>query len=149
VASREILEKYPVEVIRGYGSCTWVSPEIALEFAKYLSASLHCVILEWIHPTNLEDSEERREDDPEGEENNSTSQEDRESQIKIWNGVPIQRRVLDGYISATAMAKIYGKKFYDYSKTDRAIAYMHALSSLIRILQHSLFRDDYSLLEIS
>jgi hypothetical protein len=132
VTSREILKKYPVEVIRGNGACSWVHPEVALEFAKYLSADLHTVILPWLHPENdPEDEPDISEKEPEEiseESEKGTDPEDHESQIKIWNEVPIPRRVSDGYISATAMGKVYRKKFCEYSRSERATAYIQALS---------------------
>jgi hypothetical protein len=149
VTSREILKKYPVEVIRGNGACSWVHPEVALEFAKYLSADLHTSVHCWLYPdedseksadeseevhnsdTDEEPADEANEKEGSQEDQTKPHKEDGKlpgSQIKIWKEVSIQRRVTDGYINATAMGKAYGKQFYDYSKTDRATAYMQALS---------------------
>ena len=47
---------------------------------------------------------------------------------RAWNGTPIARRTTDGFVNATAMAKASGKQWSHYRETDRATAYMEALS---------------------
>lgn len=46
-----------------------------------------------------------------------------------WNGTPISRRIVDGYVNATAMCKANGKQWNDYWRTDRATQYLEALSA--------------------
>lgn len=48
---------------------------------------------------------------------------------RSWNGTPISRRTTDGYVNATAMCKANGKQWNDYWRTDRATAYLEALST--------------------
>jgi len=49
-------------------------------------------------------------------------------ETRIWNGTPIARRAVDGYVNATAMAKANGKEWAHYFRTDRASTYIEALS---------------------
>ena len=48
---------------------------------------------------------------------------------RAWNGTPIARRNLDGYVNATAMCKANGKLWNNYWQTDRASKYLEALST--------------------
>jgi hypothetical protein len=46
---------------------------------------------------------------------------------RIWNGVDILRRPLDGYVNATAMCKAYGRDWFTYARSDRTKSYIAAL----------------------
>ena len=50
--------------------------------------------------------------------------------VRAFNGVPIQRRQVDGYVNATAMCKANGKKWNDYARLDRTQAYIAALAAV-------------------
>lgn len=60
-------------------------------------------------------------------------------QSRSWNGTPIQRRTTDGFVNATAMAKASSKEWAGYFRTDRATAYMEALSRNCEIAVTSLY----------
>jgi len=47
--------------------------------------------------------------------------------VRTWNDTPIARRSIDGYVNATAMCKANGKEWSNYSKSERAQAYLEAL----------------------
>lgn len=49
--------------------------------------------------------------------------------VRAWNGTPIGRRPVDGYVNATAMCKANSKRWNDYWETDRAAKYLQALST--------------------
>jgi hypothetical protein len=53
-----------------------------------------------------------------------------QSQIEAreWNGHPIQRRQIDGYVNATAMCKAGGRRWNHYVTNDRTTEYLQALS---------------------
>jgi hypothetical protein len=54
-----------------------------------------------------------------------------QSQIEAreWNGHPIQRRQMDGYVNATAMCKAGGRRWNHYQTNERTQAYIHALAA--------------------
>lgn len=58
---------------------------------------------------------------------------------RAWNGTPIQRRTIDGFVNATAMAKASGKEWAHYFRTDRATTYIEALSRNCEIAVTSLY----------
>ena len=47
---------------------------------------------------------------------------------RSWNGTLIPRRIVDGYVNATAMCKANEKRWANYFQTDRASEYLEALS---------------------
>jgi hypothetical protein len=53
-----------------------------------------------------------------------------QSQIEAreWNGHPIQRRQMDGYVNATAMCKAGGRRWNHYQTNERTTEYLQALS---------------------
>ena len=57
---------------------------------------------------------------------------------RTWNGTPISRRTSDGYVNATAMCKANGKRWKDYSESDRCQLYLDALESVAGISVHAL-----------
>jgi hypothetical protein len=58
-----------------------------------------------------------------------------QSQIEAreWNGHPIQRRQMDGYVNATAMCKANGKHLPHYLANGRTGEYLQALSGSVGI----------------
>lgn len=58
---------------------------------------------------------------------------------RAWNGTPIARRTVDGYVNATAMAKASGKQWSDYFRVDRTTTYIEALSRNSKIPVTSLY----------
>ena len=60
---------------------------------------------------------------------------------RAWNGTPISRRTTDGYVNATAMCKANGKRWTKYRESDRANAYLEALSTEARISVHALIES--------
>ena len=61
---------------------------------------------------------------------------------RSWNGTLIPRRIVDGYVNATAMCKANGKLWANYFQTDRATIYMEALSETIGIPMVSLYQSE-------
>jgi hypothetical protein len=59
--------------------------------------------------------------------------------IRVWKGTPISRRTTDGYVNATDMAKANGKHWLNYLQTDRAEAYLKALSRNLGIQSTPLY----------
>ena len=57
---------------------------------------------------------------------------------RAWNNTPIQRRVSDDYVNATAMCKANGKRWKDYRESDRCQLYLDALESVAGISVHAL-----------
>ena len=57
---------------------------------------------------------------------------------RSWNGTPISRRTIDGYVNATAMCKANGKRWKDYRESDRCQRYLDALESVAGISVHAL-----------
>jgi hypothetical protein len=53
--------------------------------------------------------------------------------VRAWEGTAIQRRLIDGYVNATAMAKAGGKHLPHYMANDRTSQYMEALSGSVGI----------------
>jgi len=53
--------------------------------------------------------------------------------VRIWNDAGIARRDSDGYVNATAMCQANGKEWKNYFQTDRAKAYIAALSESLGI----------------
>lgn len=53
--------------------------------------------------------------------------------VRIWNDAGIARRDEDGYVNATAMCQANGKEWRNYFQTDRAKAYIAALSESLGI----------------
>jgi len=47
---------------------------------------------------------------------------------RSWNGTPISRRTIDGYVNATAMCKANGKQWSKYRESDRCQTYLDALA---------------------
>ena len=52
---------------------------------------------------------------------------------RSWNGTPISRRTVDGYVNATAMCKANKKRWSDYRESDRCQLYLDALSQTTEI----------------
>jgi hypothetical protein len=54
-----------------------------------------------------------------------------QSQIEAreWNGHPIQRRQIDGYVNATAVCQANHKRWNDYARLERTEAYIAALAA--------------------
>jgi len=52
---------------------------------------------------------------------------------RTWNSTPIQRRVSDDYVNATAMCKANKKRWSDYRESDRCQLYLDALSQTTEI----------------
>jgi KilA-N domain len=50
-------------------------------------------------------------------------------EAREWNGHPIHRRQVDGYVNATAMCRAGGKRWNHYQVNDRTQAYIHALAA--------------------
>jgi hypothetical protein len=46
---------------------------------------------------------------------------------RSWNGHAIQRRLADGYVNATAMCQVAGRRWHHYAVNLRASEYMQAL----------------------
>jgi hypothetical protein len=59
--------------------------------------------------------------------------------VRTWNNTPIQRRIKDNYVNATAMCKANGKRWNDYYETDRCHKYLGALEVKTGIPVSSLF----------
>lgn len=53
--------------------------------------------------------------------------------VRVWNGVEIQRRPSDGYVNATAMCKANGKRWNHYASNDRTQAYIAARAAVAGI----------------
>jgi len=49
-------------------------------------------------------------------------------EAREWNGHPIQRRQMDGYVNATAMCKAGDRRWNHYVTNDRTAEYLQALS---------------------
>ena len=49
--------------------------------------------------------------------------------VRIWEGVEIQRRPADGYVNATAMCKAGGRRWNHYQANDRTEGYIAALAA--------------------
>lgn len=54
-------------------------------------------------------------------------------EAREWNGHPIQRRQIDGYVNATAMCKANGKHLPHYLANGRTSEYLQALSGSVGI----------------
>ena len=54
-------------------------------------------------------------------------------EAREWNGHPIQRRQMDGYVNATAMCKANGKHLPHYLANGRTTEYLQALSGSVGI----------------
>ena len=54
-------------------------------------------------------------------------------EAREWNGHPIQRRQIDGYVNATAMCKANGRHFPHYLANGRTSEYLQALSGSVGI----------------
>ena len=52
---------------------------------------------------------------------------------RSWNGTPISRRTIDGYVNATAMCKANGKQWSKYRESDRCQTYLDALAETSEI----------------
>ena len=52
-------------------------------------------------------------------------------EVRAWQGTPIQRRAADGWVNATAMCQANGKRWENYSRTERTREYMGALQRAI------------------
>lgn len=51
---------------------------------------------------------------------------------RAWNGITISRRIVDGYVNATAMCKAGGKRWNHYAANDRTQSYIAALTVDLR-----------------
>ena len=49
-------------------------------------------------------------------------------EARVWNGHPIHRRQVDGYVNASAMCRAGGKRWNHYVTNDRTTEYLQALS---------------------
>jgi len=49
-------------------------------------------------------------------------------EAREWNGHPIHRRQIDGYVNATAMCRAGGRRWNHYVTNDRTAEYLQALS---------------------
>ena len=47
--------------------------------------------------------------------------------VRSWNGHAIQRRLADGYVNATAMCQVAGRRWHHYAVNRRAVEYIQAL----------------------
>jgi hypothetical protein len=54
-------------------------------------------------------------------------------EAREWNGHPIQRRQMDGYVNATGMCKANGRHFPHYLANGRTSEYLQALSGSVGI----------------
>jgi len=54
-------------------------------------------------------------------------------EAREWNGHPIQRRQVDGYVNATAMCKANGRHMPHYLANGRTVEYLQALSGSVGI----------------
>jgi hypothetical protein len=54
-------------------------------------------------------------------------------EAREWNGHPIQRRQMDGYVNATAMCKANGKHLPHYLANGRTTEYLQALAGSVGI----------------
>lgn len=50
-------------------------------------------------------------------------------EVREWEGTAIQRRLIDGYVNATAMCKAGGKLWKNYRQNDRTQEYVAALTA--------------------
>ena len=50
-------------------------------------------------------------------------------EAREWNGHPIQRRQIDGYVNATAVCQANRKRWNDYARLERTEAYIAALAA--------------------
>jgi len=50
-------------------------------------------------------------------------------EAREWNGYPIHRRQVDGYVNATAMCRAGGRRWNHYQANERTRAYIHALAA--------------------
>lgn len=48
--------------------------------------------------------------------------------VRVWQGTPIQRRAVDGYVNATAMCAANGRRWAKYAESDRCKEYLSALA---------------------
>jgi len=60
---------------------------------------------------------------------------------RSWNGTPISRRTIDGYINATAMCKANGKQWSKYRESDRCQTYLDALAETSEIRMFDLIES--------
>jgi len=54
-------------------------------------------------------------------------------EAREWNGHPIQRRQIDGFVNATAMCRAGGRRWTLYQVNDRTQSYIHALAADVGI----------------
>lgn len=50
-------------------------------------------------------------------------------EAREWNGVPIHRREVDGFVNATAMCRAGGKRWNNYIRCERTMEYLCALAT--------------------
>lgn len=60
---------------------------------------------------------------------------------RVWAGTAIQRRLIDGYVNATAMCQANGKQWPHYRANDRTAQYLQALSRSLGIPMDLLARS--------
>lgn len=60
---------------------------------------------------------------------------------RSWNGTPISRRTIDGYVNATAMCKANGKQWSKYRESDRCQTYLDALAETSEIRMFDLIES--------
>lgn len=54
-------------------------------------------------------------------------------EARVWAGTAITRRQADGYVNATAMCKVGGKRWPDYMRLNQSQAYITALTAVVQI----------------
>ena len=60
---------------------------------------------------------------------------------RSWNGTPISRRTIDGYVNATAMCKANGKQWSKYRESDRCQTHLDALAETSEIRMFDLIES--------
>jgi hypothetical protein len=52
-------------------------------------------------------------------------------EVRVWQGTSIERRAEDGFVNATAMCKVYGKRWENYHRNERTQQYVAALAKSV------------------
>jgi hypothetical protein len=61
--------------------------------------------------------------------------------VRIWNGTPISRRTIDGYVNATAVCRANGKQWSKYRESERCQTYLDALAETSEIRMFDLIES--------
>jgi len=111
---------------------TWVHERVAVDLARWLSPAFGA----WTEarsaarneaPAPPEASEPSEPSQP-AEAPEASSNTSWEMATRSYDGLPVERRVSDGYFNATRMCLHFHKRFFDYERGERAAEYLDALA---------------------